>query len=105
MKRIVEKELNEWILKDKQALLVEGARQVGKTYIIRQVLKDNNINFFEINFIDRPDILKSIKELDDTNELIQTIELYSPNPLIKGKTIIFLDEIQMFPEIITKINF
>lgn len=105
MKRFVENELNEWLLHDKQALLVEGARQVGKTYIIRQVLKDNNINYFEVNFIDRPDILKSLKEIDDTDELIQKIELYSPNPLVKGKSVIFLDEIQMFPEIMTKIKF
>ena len=78
MKRIIEKELNEWLAHDKKALLVEGARQVGKTYIIRQVLNDNNINYFEINFIDRPDILKSIKNIDDVDELIQRLELYSP---------------------------
>lgn len=105
MKRIIEKELNEWLAHDKKALLVEGARQVGKTYIIRQVLNENNINYFEINFIDRPDILKSIKDIDDVNELIEQLELYAPKPLIKGKSIIFLDEVQMFPEIITKIKF
>ena len=105
MKRIIEKELNEWLINDKKALLVEGARQVGKTYIIRQVLKDNNKNYFEINLIDRPDILKSIKTIDNINDLIERIELYSPLPLIKGESVIFLDEIQMFPEIITKIKF
>ncbi len=105
MKRIIEKELNEWLAHGKEALLVEGARQVGKTYIIRQVLNDNSINYYEINLIDRPDILSSLREIDDIDELIQRIELYSPNPLIKGESIIFLDEIQMFPEIITKIKF
>ncbi len=105
MKRIIEKELTEWVDHEKVALLVEGARQVGKTYIIRKILRENNINYFEINFIDRPDILKSLRTIDDTNELIHTIELYSPLPLIKGKSVIFLDEIQMFPEIITKIKF
>ncbi len=106
MRRYIENELNEWISsKDKQALLVEGARQVGKTYIIRKVLEDNDINYFEINFIDRPDILKSLNSIDDVNELILKIELYSSKPLIKGKSVIFFDEVQMFPEIITKIKF
>ena len=105
MKRFVEKELNDWLKNDKEALLVEGARQVGKTYIIREILKNNDINFFEINFIDRPDILKALKNIDDVKDLIQRIELYSPVQLIKGKSVIFLDEIQMYPEIITKIKF
>ncbi len=105
MKRIIEKELNDWLKYDKKALLVEGARQVGKTYSIRQILNDNSINYFEINFIDRPDILKVIKNIDNIDELIEKIELYSTTPLIKGESIIFLDEIQLFPDIITKIKF
>lgn len=105
MKRIIEKDLNDWLKKDKKALLVEGARQVGKTYIIRQVLNDNNISYFEINFISRPDILNSLKKIDNVEELIQNIELLSPIKLEKGKSVIFFDEIQMFPELITKIKF
>lgn len=106
MKRNIEEKLNEWILKDtKSALLIEGARQVGKTYSIRKALKDNNISSFEINFIERPDILNALKNIDDIDELIAKIELYSQTPLKKGKSIIFFDEVQVFPEIVTKIKF
>ena len=105
MKREIETKINEWIFNDKEALLIEGARQVGKTYIIRKVLEDNNISFLEINFIERPDILDSFKKINDIHELILKMELYSSKPLIKGQSVIFLDEIQMYPEIITKIKF
>ena len=105
MYRNIEKDINNWLKESKEALLIEGARQVGKTYTIRTVLNDNKVNFLEINFIDRPDILQALKNINDVKEFILKLELYSPIPLEKGKSIIFLDEIQMFPEIITKIKF
>lgn len=105
MKRIVEKNINEWINNDNKALLIEGARQVGKTYIIRKVLEDNNIDYFEVNFIERQDILKALKNIDDVKDFILKLELYSPKQLKKGQSVIFFDEIQMFPEIVTKIKF
>ena len=45
LKRDVEKEINEWILNDKRALLIDGARQVGKTFIIRQCLEESYYTF------------------------------------------------------------
>ena len=106
MKRFVENVLNEWITnKDKSALLVEGARQVGKTYSLRNALQNNNISYYEINFLDRPDILEQIKNLNDVQDIISKLELLAPTPLERGESIIFFDEIQEFPEIITKIKF
>ncbi len=106
MKRFVENVLNEWITnKDKSALLVEGARQVGKTYSLRNALQNNNISYYEINFLDRPDILEQIKNLNDVQDIISKLELLAPTPLARGESIIFFDEIQEFPEIITKIKF
>ncbi len=51
MKRFKEKEVQEWINRGKGALLLDGARQVGKTYLVRKMLECNKILFLEINFV------------------------------------------------------
>ena len=105
MFRFCEQKINDWLLNKNNSLLITGARQVGKTYIIRDVLKKNNIPYFEINFFDRPDILEVLRGINNTKEFIERIRLYSPTTLEGGKSVIFFDEIQEFPEIITKIKF
>ena len=52
LKRDVEKEINEWISNDNRALLIDGARQVGKTFIIRQCLENSEYTFIEFNLIE-----------------------------------------------------
>ena len=105
MYRFCEKKINNWIKGGKGALLVSGARQVGKTYIIRKVLQEQNISYLEINFLDRPDILLSLKEIADINDFVNRLRLYSSTPLKERESIIFFDEIQEYPEFITKIKF
>ncbi len=105
MYRFCEKKIKDWLKKGKDALLVSGARQVGKTYIIRKVLQEENLSYLEINFLERPDILQSLKKTDDINDFINRLRLYSSTPLVDKKSVIFFDEIQEFPEIVTKIKF
>lgn len=105
MFRYCESKIENWLKSNKTALLVTGARQVGKTYSIRETLKRNKTSYFEINFYDRPDILDSLKGISDINEFIMKLQAYSPNTLIKGESVIFFDEIQTFPELMTKIKF
>lgn len=105
MKRQCEERIQEWIDNSDKALLIYGARQVGKTYVIREVLKRNNISFFEINFQERYDILKAISDISNAEELSMRLALYSDVPLIEKESVIFLDEIQLYPDIITKIKF
>ena len=57
MKRQYEKKIQDWINDSKKALLIYGARQVGKTYLIREMLKRNNISYFEVNFQDRKSVV------------------------------------------------
>lgn len=105
MDRFIENEIKLWLKESNKALLVSGARQVGKTYTIRKVLNELQLSYFEINFIENPDILKVFKETSDTKALITRLRLYSPLPLKEKESIIFLDEIQEYPDIITKIKF
>ena len=63
MKRQYEDKIQNWINNSKKALLIYGARQVGKTYLIREMLKKNKISYFEVNFQEREDILNALEEL------------------------------------------
>ena len=92
--------------KDKMCLVVKGARQVGKTYIIDKFAKENYPNYVYINFIESPSY-KDIFEGDlDPETLIKQITVNIPNvKLIPNKTIIFLDEIQECPKARTALKF
>ena len=97
-RKITEKLLNWKNNEDNICLLVRGARQVGKTYIIDEFAKKNYKSYIYINFELEP----SYKSIFDGNLDIKTLkmklELSFPNtPLISNNTIIFLDEIQACP--------
>ncbi len=105
LQRKIEKELKRWLDKSNKALLVTGARQVGKTFIIRSFLKNAGMDYVEYNLIAEENVVKILDSAEDVNDLVLKLSLYSQKRLIGGKTVIFFDEIQEFPEIITKIKF
>lgn len=99
LKRKITKTLIDWKNEEnKQCLLVRGARQVGKTFIIEQFCKENYESYIYINFELSP-TLKDIFNGDlDANTLIMKLEVTFPEIEIKqGKTVLFLDEIQSCP--------
>ena len=105
MYRIYEKRIQEWIDNSKKALLIYGARQVGKTYLVREMLKRNNVSYCEYNLVERADVLASLTEIEDVKDISGRLALYSDTPLKEGESVIFLDEIQRYPDIVTKIKF
>ena len=92
--------------KKKECLLVKGARQVGKTYLVRQFGKREYESFVEINFHEQKS-LKVIFEGDKTaEEICKRLTANLPGVrLIPGKTLIFLDEIQKCSEARTALKF
>ena len=100
-----EKEITEWIKNGKKALLVSGARQVGKTFLIRECLRKEQIEFVEFNLIEQPEIVGLLASAETVDDLILRLSLFTDKKLIKGKSIIFFDEIQEYKEIVTKIKF
>lgn len=106
MFRKAEQKLIEWKNNpEKKALLVTGARQIGKTYLVRQFGKANYDKFVEINFV----LQKSAAEIfnGDLNAdtLIMNLTAFLGTSLERGKTLIFLDEIQECPNARTAIKF
>lgn len=106
LNRKIESSLIHWIKCDeKKALLIDGARQVGKTYIIRNVLKYTDSNYIEFNLIQSPQLIQILSKSESVDDMITNLSLFTNKPFIKGKTFIFIDEIQEFKEITTKIKF
>ena len=80
--------------KKRECLLLTGARQVGKTFIVREFAKQNYKNVIELNFATHPS-LKEIFEGDlDMDTLIKKITSKRSVKFEEGKTLLFLDEVQ-----------
>lgn len=103
--RKIEKDIFSWLKNENKALLIDGARQVGKTYIIRKVLEDEHCDYIEFNLLKTPEIVGLLATCETVDDLITNLSLFSKKQFIKGRTIIFFDEIQEFKEIATKIKF
>ncbi len=88
-----------------KALLVTGARQVGKTYIIRDFGKSHYENFIEINFLENKQAADLFMNASGSKDLLLRLSAISDKPLVPGKTLIFLDEVQACKEIVTAIKF
>ena len=90
---------------DHKALLIDGARQVGETFAVRQFAAEHYEVFLEINLVKSPRA-KSIFEGDlDAPSIIMGLTAYSGTALLPGKTLIFFDEIQECPRARTAIKF
>jgi predicted AAA+ superfamily ATPase len=105
IKRRVEDHIRNFMLSDKRALLVTGARQVGKTFSIRKVGKECFNQVVEINFIEHPEAIELFKGHKGANDLLMRLSAYSHKPLVAGQTLIFFDEVQQCSEIVTAIKF
>ena len=96
LKRKIYQTLLDWKAeKKRECLLIKGARQTGKTYIVQQFGAAEYESFIEINFVRYPS-LKEIFQGDlEASEIYKRMTAHLPGiRLIEGKTLIFLDEIQ-----------
>lgn len=104
--RKVEKELEHFrSAENKKALLITGARQVGKTYIIREFGNRAYKSFVEINFYENKQAQSLFENARNSEDLLLRISAIADKELIPGETLIFLDEVQECKEIVTAIKF
>lgn len=104
IKRKIDNELRRFYKESTKALLLTGARQTGKTFSIRNFGNEFE-NFIEINFIEMPEAVNLFANASDSADILRRISIIAAKPLIKGKTLIFFDEVQECPEIVTAIKF
>ena len=103
--RKAEKEILSWIQTSNTALLVSGARQVGKTWSIRNCLRAEGCDYLEINLIEEPELIPAIAQCSSVSDLVVMLSAAKNYSFTKGKTILFIDEVQELKEIVTKIKF
>ncbi len=105
LKRKIEGQIRDFFTNESRALLLTGARQVGKTYSIRKIANECFDNVVEINFIEHPNAIALFSEHNGAKDLLMRLSAFVSKPLIPGKTLIFFDEVQECKEITTAIKF
>lgn len=106
MKRFITQKIIEWNEQNKKkALLIDGARQVGKTYSIREFANAHYENFIEINLLENEDALNMFSKAKTSQEIFVYMSVLFGDKMIPDKTLIFLDEVQECLNIVTVIKF
>ena len=101
--KVLEQFLNE---NQNKILLVNGARQIGKSYLIRYVGKRLFTHFVEINLKEDKEGEQVFASVHTTNDLYMRLSNYYSEPLgDKSDTLVFLDEIQSYPHLMTMLKF
>lgn len=96
--------LNKWIgSARRKPLVIRGARQVGKTWIVRQFAKEQNKKLLEINFEKQKDYASYFSS-NDPKKILLNLESAFSITIDPQKSILFLDEIQAVPEIFAKLR-
>ena len=94
MKRLINTHLNNWKTDNKRkVLLLRGARQVGKTYSVRELGKGFRY-FLEINFESDREVHQFFTGNLDPAEICNNLSVYYNIPITDGETLLFFDEIQ-----------
>ncbi len=104
--RKMKKQIDHWIERGTKPLMIDGARQVGKSYLIRESLKESGVEFYEFNFVKdafAKKIFETCLAFDEETFSLSLETLCGKRPS-KG-SILFLDEVQEVKEILTLIKF
>lgn len=104
LKRKIDNYIRNYYETTRNALLITGARQIGKTYSIRQFGKSFK-SFIEINFVEMPEAVELFKGAKSSSDMLLRLSTITSVPLIKGETLVFFDEVQQCPDIVTAIKF
>ena len=106
LKRKIDTFLEAWKADpERKPLIVKGARQIGKTESIRRFSVGRYKSVVEINFALEPKYKTITEEGYDVESIVKHITLLDPSKeFIPGKTLLFFDELQEFPEITTALK-
>ena len=105
IKRKIYSDIVDFYKNHKKALLLTGARQVGKTYAFRKFGAEFFDSIVEINFVENKSAIGFLDGASDSKEMILRISAMTRSRMIPGKTLIFFDEVQEYPEIVTLVKF
>ncbi|MFC2061926.1 ATP-binding protein [Elusimicrobiota bacterium] len=106
MKRDIYKELIEWKnTSEHKPLILGGARQVGKTYILKEFGKNEFDNLAYFNFEENPELINFFEDTLNAQRIIEKLSLYQEKKIDIKNTLIFFDEIQEAPRALTSLKY
>ncbi len=105
--RKIERQIEEHLRSDSaQIMLVDGARQVGKTYIIRHVGQRLFENFIEVNMVEDSLGSRLFADTGSVEDFYLQLSMLAGNRMkSKENTLVFIDEIQEYPRLLTLLKF
>lgn len=101
LKRHIDSVVERHFSTSSKALLLTGARQTGKTYAIRRYAQLAGLQLVEMNFLLQPETRSIPQGVANVQDLLLRISAFADKPLVPGKTLIFFDEVQAYPDIMT----
>jgi len=106
MNRNIEKKLVKWKnYTRRKPLILRGARQVGKTWIVKKFGSDNFENIVVLDLEKNKKAHAFFKDVLDPVTILQDIEIFLKTKVVPGKTLLFFDEIQSCPEAIISMRY
>jgi len=106
LNRSMYNELLSWKIRQRRKpLLLQGARQVGKTYLVEMFGKNEYGSFYKFNFEKNPGLGELFKNDLTPAKIIENLSLFSGQKISSKDTLIFFDEIQTVPEVLTSLKY
>ena len=106
MERFILKKLIEWKNSEtRKPLILKGARQVGKTYIVKQFGEENYEGLAYFNFDHDKDLYNLFDNTKDPKRILEQLAFIYGKAIIPGKTLIFFDEIQECPNALNSLKY
>lgn len=104
MNRDAEADLLQWLQRiDRKPLVIRGARQVGKTWLVRRLAEQAGRGLIELNFERDPELEHLFRERDPLR-ILPLVEAYTGQRIARDKAILFLDEIQAAPGVLANLR-
>ena len=105
IKRKIEKDLERFYESGgKYALLIDGARQVGKTYIVERFAERHYDVFIKVDFVTMKGAKAIFEDVEDEKDVLLRISAFTTKGIKRGRTLVFFDEVQECPEAVTFIK-
>lgn len=106
MRRTLYKSLLNWkTSRRRKPLILQGARQVGKTYLINEFGKNEYENYYNLNFEQNPKLKQLFTEELEPEKIIDNISLFFGEKISHENTLLFFDEIQVEPSILKSLKY
>lgn len=105
MRRMIEPLFKKWMNQNNRLpIILRGARQVGKSFIVEKFGRENFESLVTCNFEFRPELINCFDNFDPVS-ICSKLEVAFKTRIVPGKTLLFLDEIQNCPQAITSLRY